>query len=67
MQETQKEEILNINWHLQKMVLKALNTSPNTFVAAKKLGVAQVTVRRYKKDFNIKPCSKTKLYVSINN
>ena len=67
MQETQKEEILNINWHLQKMVLKALNTSPNCFLAAHKFCVVKVTVRRYKKDFNIKPCSKTKLYVSINN
>lgn len=64
--ENTQEEILNISWHLQKMVLKALNTSPNTFVAAEKLGITERTVYRYKKDFSIKKNRETRKYIIAN-
>ena len=58
-------EILNINHHIRLMVLKALNTSPNTFIAAKKLGVSERQVYRLKKEFYIKSYKETKKYITI--
>lgn len=59
------QEILNINWNIKQMVLKALNTSPNTFVASKKLGISERQVYRLKKEFSIKSCKETKRYITI--
>lgn len=61
-----QSEILNINYHIRLMVLKALNTSPNTFIAAKKLGVSERQVYRYKKEFSITTCRNTRRYVTPN-
>jgi hypothetical protein len=46
-------EILNIEYHVKRLVLLALNKSARQFEAAKLLGVSERTLARYKKQFNI--------------
>lgn len=45
---------LNIEWHVKRMVLRALNVSAKQFEAAALLGISERTLARYKKNFNIR-------------
>lgn len=55
-----KDEILNIEYHVKIMVLKALNRTDNNNDACKLLGISVRTLFRYKISFNI-------IYDDINN
>lgn len=48
------EENLNIQYHTQRLLIKALNQEKTAEAAAPKLGIAVRTVYRYRKMFNIK-------------
>lgn len=47
------DEILNIEYHKQRLILRALNELGSFNMAAEKLGICRRTLRRYKKDYNI--------------
>jgi hypothetical protein len=57
-----EEEILNIEWHVKRKVLKALNKFKNDFKAAAAPGIHARTLYRYKKRFNIERCPVTRQY-----
>ncbi len=59
---TMEEETLNIEYHLKRRVLKALNKFKKDFEAAEELGIASGTLYRYKQRFNIERCPVTKEY-----
>lgn len=48
------KEILNIDYHVRRLVLKALNLKPNYIEAAKALGVSLRTVYRKMNQYNIR-------------
>lgn len=48
-----EDEILNIEYHVKRIVLKALNKTRFVKQAADMVGVSERTLHRYKKDFNI--------------
>lgn len=49
----EQEEILNIQYHVGKMIVKALNRAVNVRDAAKLLGVTERTLYRYKWQYNV--------------
>ncbi len=51
-------EILNIDFHIQRMVLKALNTCENLVSAAEKLGITERGLYNYKKKYCIEKVDK---------
>ncbi len=50
----QQEEILNIKYHVKRLVLKALNKFQNNEAAADALEITSRTLIAYKHEFNIK-------------
>ena len=61
------EEILNIDYHIKRLTLKALNRFPTTQEAANALGYSARQVLRFKKQFNIKRSRKSKEYYCFEN
>lgn len=57
------EEILNINYHKQRLLVKALNCSPTITAAAKKLQVPLRTVYNLIEEFRVD--RKEGVYVSL--
>lgn len=55
-----KEEILNIDYHVKRMVLKALNKCHSGVAASKLLGVSTRTLTRYKIQYGIRYDTLTK-------
>lgn len=48
-----ESEILNIEHHVKRLLLKALNRTHFQKIAAEKLGISERSLHRYKKQFNI--------------
>ena len=46
-------EILNIEYHTRRLILKALNSSRTHVEAANKLGITDRTLYKMKKEYNI--------------
>lgn len=61
------DEILNLEYHRQRLVLKALNKAGSAEKAAKLLGITSRTVKRYLRQYSIRRCPETKNYEFINN
>lgn len=59
------EETLNIEYHIKRVVCRALNTSDNVNQAAQKLGLSPRTVFLYKKVYNVRWCTEQKQYISL--
>lgn len=48
-----QDEILNIEYHVKRIVLKSLNKTHFVKEAARLLGISERTLHRYKRQFNI--------------
>ena len=59
------DEILNIDYHVRRMVIKALNKTKYVFEAAEMLGVSSRSVYRYMEIFGIGYNRKKKEYEFI--
>jgi transcriptional regulator of acetoin/glycerol metabolism len=60
--EVKANEILNLEYHHKRLVIKALNTALTINQAAALLGVSYNTLNRRMKQYNICLCTKTKRY-----
>ncbi len=47
------DEILNIDYHTKRLIIKALNKSPNIPTAARLLGYSEKTLYNKKRQYNI--------------
>jgi predicted DNA-binding transcriptional regulator YafY len=47
------EEILNIDYHNKRLMLKALNKHPTVEEAAKALGISERTLYRWMDEYNV--------------
>lgn len=56
------EDILNIEWHVKRKVLKALNRFKTQEAAAEALGIEACTLSRYIRNYNIERCPGPKKY-----
>lgn len=63
----QPEEILNIDYHRRRLLLKALNKAGNVEDAAKLLGISWRSVYRLKKEYNIVLEKQTSKYIQIDH
>ena len=61
------EEILNIEFNVKQMVLRALNKFGMITSAATALSIGERTLYNYKNRFNIKKIADTKQYSIIKN
>jgi hypothetical protein len=55
-------DILNIEYHLKKLLLKALNRAETIAEAARLTGVTKKTIRKYQRMYNIQYCPQEKQY-----
>jgi DNA-binding NtrC family response regulator len=60
-------EILNIDYHRRRLVLKALNTLPTKSRARKELGISERQLYRYIQEYGIKKDRKGRYYIDSSN
>lgn len=58
-----ENEILNIDYHVRSMVLKALNLFPTKMAAAKQLGISERNLYHYIDRFNIERDGLSRKYI----